>query len=162
MMARIYKTASRVVVDLGKATAEVEPGIKYLQEIARRNPATDVMSPHQEGRPLRVSDPNCPVWYSGKKSTEADRKFWMGPVNFPAIWVDEDTPTALTPRFPTKKEVQFLVRLFEYPWFTRVWVVQEMYHAADVTVLCEPHSFEWVSFEWFIEKWQQGCDCMGV
>jgi hypothetical protein len=40
-------------VDLGKATAKVEVGIRYLQEIARRNPATDVMSPHQEGRPLR-------------------------------------------------------------------------------------------------------------
>jgi len=162
MMARIYKSASRVVVNLGKATHEVETGIKYLQEIARRNPATDVMSPHQEGRPLRVNDANCPVWYSGKKSTEADKKYWMGLVNehFPAVWVSEDTPTSVTPRFPTKQELSSLLRLFEYPWFTRAWVVQEMYHAVDVTVLCKPHSFEWMSFEWFIEKWNQ--NRMGV
>jgi hypothetical protein len=60
MMARIYKTASRVVVDLGKATAEVEPGIRYLQEIARRNPATDVMSPHQEGQTAAGQRPQLP------------------------------------------------------------------------------------------------------
>jgi hypothetical protein len=55
-----------------------------------------------------------------------------------------------------------LVRLFEYPWFSRAWVVQEMYHAVEVTVLCEPHHFDWVSFEWFIEKWLQAADRMGV
>jgi hypothetical protein len=165
MMPRIYKTASRVIVDLGTATPEVELAIMYLQEIACRNPTTDVMSPHQEGRPLRVCDMNCPVWFTGKKSTEADKKFWLGPVNEhwrPAVWVDEKTPTSITPRFPTKQEVQSLLRLFEYPWFTRAWVVQEMYHAADVTVVCDPYSFEWISLEWFIEKWNQGRDRMGM
>ncbi len=95
IMSQIYKSASQVVLDLGKATAEVEPGIRYLQEIARRNPATDVMSPHQEGRPLAVVGPKYPppAWHSGGKSPEADKQFFMGAMKarkVAAFWVDED------------------------------------------------------------------------
>ncbi|KAI1269550.1 heterokaryon incompatibility protein-domain-containing protein [Xylariaceae sp. FL1019] len=37
----------------------------------------------------------------------------------------------------------YVARIFDNPWFTRVWVVQEAYNAGSCLVKCGPHEMPW-------------------
>ena len=68
---------------------------------------------------------------------------------------DEDTASSLVqlPRL-TKEAWASLQAIIQRPWFTRVWVVQEVVLAKDPTVLCGKHKVPWAAFTF-------AADCMG-
>lgn len=64
-----------------------------------------------------------------------------------AIWESETEPIPLT-----EHEVRILTTFFERPWFTRLWIRQEIALATNATVLCGRNMLAW-------DRFQNGASC---
>lgn len=62
------------------------------------------------------------------------------------IWNQKAMETLGLPRFPSS-EWEALARLFERPYFRRLWVVQELVVSADAIAWCGRHSVRWALIE---------------
>ncbi|GIZ41578.1 hypothetical protein CKM354_000487700 [Cercospora kikuchii] len=57
---------------------------------------------------------------------------------------NKDDPAAAEP--PTSEEIAALYALFERPWFSRIWIVQEAGVSSKILVQCGSHQIDWWAF----------------
>lgn len=134
MMGDIYCWASEVIVDLGEKDRISNYAIKYIRK------RSEYM--HNNGGTPDHSVRNSLNWV------------------FPALAVGsiafgvEDTSSILNP-VPGNNEEPLLSiassdgikRLIQRPWFTRLWVLQEVYSSSKAIVMCGEDSVSWNSFK---------------
>lgn len=65
-------------------------------------------------------------------------------------------------RHPTVAEIASMRILFDCPWFTRIWILQEVFHARLVTVICGHYSFDWKCISRFLTARDIGADLLGM
>lgn len=66
-----------------------------------------------------------------------ERRFWeLGPTG----QAEYGLPDALDPAYGA------LGRLLQRPWFSRVWIIQELAVSRDAVVICGMHHFSWTNF----------------
>ncbi|MCJ1403966.1 hypothetical protein MMC11_007189 [Xylographa trunciseda] len=63
------------------------------------------------------------------------------------IWNQHAMERMGLPRFPSS-EWEALARLFERPYFRRLWVVQELVVSSEATTWCGPFSVQWAHIEY--------------
>ena len=115
-MSAIYKSAAKVLIWLGKSTNETREALLLLRDIARSDHQTDFKGT-SEG----------PGWFQFAGRTLKGSH--------------EDVMRILESTAKPR-----LDDIFGRPWFTRLWIIQEIVLARSATLYCGHQSIEWDVF----------------
>ena len=145
LMHRIYHGANRVIIWLGEDDGEAVHAFPILNWIYKSFHSDKDFKPSWDARDPRPRSllGRLPLGTRGRlllhdllsRPRAASRE-------------DSDKDTASSPvRLPrlTKEAWASLQAIIQRPWFTRVWVVQEVVLAKDSIVLCGKHKVPWAA-----------------
>jgi len=115
IMSNIYSTASRTVVWLGEAKDQVQLAFNFLSQLHVEKEAEE--EDMRNGSLLRIIRKDLPLSSFG--------------------------PQKLNPLHFSDKRVVALRALLKRPWFTRIWVAQEVGVAKGAIMVCGEHKIDW-------------------
>jgi len=134
LMADIYSTANRVLIDLGEDSADSALALDLLGRFWRKHIWSGAISDLDGG----ILSPQTAATYIG--------------VDLPDQTVtDEELPPDDSPKWSSVAE------FFSRPWFTRIWVVQEFVLAKEPTLFCGTVQVKWQDLfasTWTYCSWQ--------
>lgn len=117
IMGDIYRQAERVLVWLGPGNENTAKVFSFFRQISARS----------EDYGINLRD------------IKIDQRPWERPVTNP------DHRHALD-NIPTEYDITGIDEFYSNPWFTRLWVVQEVALAREITLCCGPHEIPWQHF----------------
>jgi hypothetical protein len=115
-MSAIYKSAAKILIWLGESTDSTEESLQFLRDVAASDHRVDF-----------GHTPDGPGWFEfGSRTLKGSHEDIMKIVEGTA-----------KPR---------LDDIFGRPWFTRLWIIQEIALAKSATLYCGRHTMEWADF----------------
>ncbi|KAJ3549234.1 hypothetical protein NM208_g611 [Fusarium decemcellulare] len=146
LMSRIYSLASTVRIWLGEDNVGVETCLRLIRDIFNYNnrqcPGGDECSCSGTKHPLKLADIDA---YMDTQKKEGRQ------ISFHGMWEIFDLHEKTWSReiidlagWYGNTQLSFLMSvLFENPWFTRVWVIQEALSARNALVHCSAEQIPW-------------------
>ena len=126
-MAKIYENARRVLVWLGLGDPDI---LKAFERLTKEGDYVSRSVQELElRRDLRIApSPRAQAKTLDEEMEEMD------------VDIDEELPILRRPTLglaePSQAEISAIDKIFQYPWWDRVWVIQEAAVARDLCILC--------------------------
>lgn len=124
-MGSIYKSAERVLIWLGEATPNTAQAFEFIDHFSRRYGHTDEQSP-----PLM----SC-FGSFGNRSIE----------HVLPSYVEKKGPMICK-----MAESSQLEDILGRPWFTRLWIIQELLLSKSAVLICGAHRLNWTQFSYML------------
>ncbi|KAG7284278.1 hypothetical protein NEMBOFW57_010644 [Staphylotrichum longicolle] len=122
IMQHIYHTASDVIAWIGEDNGEPDRrAIAFMKELSARSKSSIHVDPEDSDSALGFARPTAPLDDESVDWLESVTPFGL----VDSVWLD-------------------LAALIDRPWFSRIWIVQEVVLGKQVMVQCGPHQFDWI------------------
>lgn len=122
IMQHIYHTASDVIAWIGEDNGEPDRrAIAFMKELSARSKSSIHVDPEDSDSAVGFARPTAPLDDESVDWLESVTPFGL----VDSVWLD-------------------LAALIDRPWFSRIWIVQEVVLGKQVMVQCGPHQFDWI------------------
>ena len=140
-MVEIYKNAIQVFIWMGEEIEHLDAAISLM------NRCKQTMEPGAYGVPRVEGAVDSAASEFRRNGLDVQIKLVIEPVGFGV----EGLVDLAEDEF-RRKGWDALVKLLERPWWSRVWIVQEVVYGKDPVVVCGKHRFPWHLLQFFGES----------
>ncbi|KAH7014175.1 heterokaryon incompatibility protein-domain-containing protein [Microdochium trichocladiopsis] len=125
LMGQIFSSATRVIADLGEASADSDAALDLIDRCWRADICSG-LDATAYGRSL--------------SRLEITKFLFLAPDAIDDAWADLEQPP------PEAEEWNMVGEFLQRPWFSRLWIVQEFVLARDVVFICGTRQIDWRHF----------------